>query len=116
MVTVGKHTRDTTNVRWACGDGVRLPLADQEADAMLALHCWPHFPDKGTALADWRRVLKPGAPMWIVHLQSRVAINNLHHHADDAVKEDRLRPVEELVRQVEGSGFRVLAAEDGRAR
>ncbi len=115
MLEAGRSVRGQ-RVRWLCADGARLPMEGESADGMLALHCWPHFPNKAAALGEWRRVLKPGAALWIVHLKSRAAINNLHRDAHEAVREDRLPTGDELARHLARGRFQPKAVEDGRSR
>lgn len=44
----------------AVADVTRLPLPDGSADAALAMHMLYHVPDPDAALAELRRVLRPG--------------------------------------------------------
>ncbi|WP_139275744.1 class I SAM-dependent methyltransferase [Mangrovactinospora gilvigrisea] len=47
----------------AVADIVRLPLADASVDAVLAMHMLYHVPDPDAALAELRRVLRPGGTL-----------------------------------------------------
>lgn len=53
----GARRRGVAGVR---GDATRLPICDASVDAVLALDALHHFPDQGGALAEARRVLRPG--------------------------------------------------------
>lgn len=43
-----------------CADAQAVPYPDDSADAVLAMHMLYHVPDLAKALAEFRRVLKPG--------------------------------------------------------
>jgi len=116
MVREGRLRRDHRRVAWVCGGAEALPLARGIADAVLALHVWPHIARKRVALREWRRALKPGGLLWIVHLMSRARVNAIHAGAPDPVRRDRLPPVGELRRLVERAGFRVTRTEDSEER
>ena len=45
---------------WLVFDADHLPFADQQFDALFAGEIVEHMPDVPVALAEWRRVLKPG--------------------------------------------------------
>jgi len=49
----------------AQGDAEALPLADTSIDAVYAFGVLHHTPDLTTALAEIRRVLRPGGMLWI---------------------------------------------------
>ena len=42
------------------GDAEALPLRDAAIDAVLAMHMLYHVPDRARAIAEMRRVLRPG--------------------------------------------------------
>jgi SAM-dependent methyltransferase len=46
----------------AVADAQALPLADHSVDAVLSLHMLYHVPDIERAIAELRRVLRPGGP------------------------------------------------------
>jgi ubiquinone/menaquinone biosynthesis C-methylase UbiE len=41
-------------------DGTRLPMPDQSIDVVVGRGVLHHLPDVGAALAEWRRVVRPG--------------------------------------------------------
>jgi SAM-dependent methyltransferase len=47
-------------------DAQRLPFADQAFDIVLAMHMLYHVPDRPLAIAELRRVLKPGGTALVV--------------------------------------------------
>ncbi|MDP6884540.1 MAG: class I SAM-dependent methyltransferase, partial [Rhodospirillales bacterium] len=48
------------NIAWTCGDGEALPLADASVDAYSTAFCIRNVTRVDAALAEARRVLKPG--------------------------------------------------------
>ena len=117
MLKEGRKARHTDGICWFCSTAGLLPMADESADMVVALHVWPHLPDKETTLNEWWRVLRPGGDMWITHLRPRSRINEIHSHASNPViHKDLLPPVEDLVSTVETAGFGVLETEDSGSR
>jgi demethylmenaquinone methyltransferase/2-methoxy-6-polyprenyl-1,4-benzoquinol methylase len=47
-------------ISWVCGDAERLPVADASVDAYTTAFCLRNVTDVPAALAEARRVLKPG--------------------------------------------------------
>jgi len=50
-----------------CGDGQALPFADDSFDAVLCVDVLEAMPDRPRALAEMRRVLKPGGQILLAH-------------------------------------------------
>ena len=48
------------------GDAAALPLADSAADVTLAPHMLYHVPDRRAAVAEFRRVTRPGGQLLVV--------------------------------------------------
>jgi ubiquinone/menaquinone biosynthesis C-methylase UbiE len=92
-------------VQWTAADAAELPLADAKADRIICFSAWPHFPEPRRALAEARRVLRPGGELCIWHAKSRAAINEIHAHAGGAVEHDRLPPAQHLARLAEAAGL-----------
>ena len=94
-------------------DGARLPFADARFDAALSTMTLCTIPDVGAALAEVRRVLKPGAEFHFAE----------HGRADDAATarlQARLTPVQRRVAGgchldraiddiITGAGFEIVA-------
>ena len=53
----------TTNAFPVAGDATRLPLADSSVDAAFLVTVFGEVPDRPAALAELRRVLKPGGKL-----------------------------------------------------
>lgn len=54
------------NARPVVGDAVRLPLADRSVDAAFLVFVLGEIPDRPAAMAELRRVLKPGGAVSIM--------------------------------------------------
>jgi ubiquinone/menaquinone biosynthesis C-methylase UbiE len=50
----------------AVADAARLPLADAVTDVVLAPHMLYHVPDRAAAVAEFRRVTRPGGQVLVV--------------------------------------------------
>ena len=60
----------------------QLPLADNCVDRLMANHMLYHVPDQAAALAEMRRVLKPGGRVMLA--TNAADANDLLHHAHSA--------------------------------
>lgn len=47
--------------------GDKLPFEDEEFDYVYGIHSFEHFPDQEKLLKEWRRVVKKGGIVAIVH-------------------------------------------------
>ena len=77
-------------------------------DAVVCYSCFPHFPDKESAVAHLASLTAPGGKLMISHGCSRDRINRVHESAGDAVREDRLPDMRTLERMLESNGFSVV--------
>ncbi|MCB1027714.1 MAG: class I SAM-dependent methyltransferase [Microthrixaceae bacterium] len=73
-------------VRWVALDGESVPLEDDSADTVVAAFTLCTIPDVGAALAEARRVLKPGG-------QLRYLEHGLHADPKVAAWQRRIEPV-----------------------
>ncbi len=60
MITAGRARRFSPEIVWAVGDAQRLPLSDASANAYVISFGIRNVTDISKALAEARRVLKPG--------------------------------------------------------
>jgi demethylmenaquinone methyltransferase/2-methoxy-6-polyprenyl-1,4-benzoquinol methylase len=60
MIRVGRERAGAAGIGWAVGDALALPLPDAAADAYLIAFGIRNTADLAKALAEARRVLKPG--------------------------------------------------------
>jgi arsenite methyltransferase len=58
--------RRETRVEYAIGDAVSLPYEDETFDAVIATQVYEYVPDMPAALAEARRVLRPGGRLLIL--------------------------------------------------
>jgi ubiquinone/menaquinone biosynthesis C-methylase UbiE len=65
LALLQKRLRDrrVANAVPVAADATRLPLAERSVDAAYLVAVFGEIPDRPTALAELRRVLKPGAPL-----------------------------------------------------
>jgi demethylmenaquinone methyltransferase/2-methoxy-6-polyprenyl-1,4-benzoquinol methylase len=60
MLRVGREKREATKIRWARGDGLRLPFPDEYFDAVTSAFLLRNVTDVPAILAEQRRVVRPG--------------------------------------------------------
>ncbi len=99
-------------VRVDCASFHPVPVEDGYFDIVLCFQVFPHFNDRRRALAEIRRVIKPGGTLWIAHLSSRAAINTLHHNAGDVVVSHMIPDEIEMRNLLAGEGFTVKMIQD----
>jgi ubiquinone/menaquinone biosynthesis C-methylase UbiE len=68
---------------------MRLPVRGASMDTVVCFAAFPHFEDKGAALKEIFRVLKPGGNIVVAHLLSRAELSR-HHGGHSAVSDDKL--------------------------
>ena len=99
--------------RWVRGDGQWLPFAAAGFDALTCHDSFAHFEDREQALREFRRVLRRGGRMLILHDLDRETINAIHRQAaHPRVRTHLLPPVEAMASLVATAGFEVLALAD----
>ena len=75
---------------FACLDVCRDDLGHGVLDVVLCFHCFPHFRDQAAALGNFRRALKPGGTLIVMHMAGSEHINSFHAGVDGPVRGDRL--------------------------
>ncbi len=65
------QARSPQGIPWLAADIHRLPLADNTADGILCFGVMQALADPAPALAELRRVLKPGGELWVDALNAR---------------------------------------------
>ena len=64
----GRASRRATPVSFAAADATRLPLADASVDVWCAAFVLRNVPDLDAALAEARRVLRPGGRLGVLEI------------------------------------------------
>ena len=77
-------------------DAKELSIKNNTFNKIICYSCFPHFPDKKKALLEIERTLKPGGHVFILHSNSRKAINDLHKNIGGAVGSDFLPREKEM--------------------
>jgi FkbM family methyltransferase len=97
---------------WMVAAIEKLPFADASFDALYASKVIEHVPDGDAALAEWRRVLRPGGTL-IVTTPNRARLLNRINHTTTPVSYERLVEFtcDELSAMFERNGFEVLKRE-----
>ena len=91
------------------GDAGRLPFRRAAFDALVSTEAFHWFPDQRAALAEFRRVLRPGGRLLLAVVNPRFALaGRLMQLASRVVGEPFYWPTaSEIRRQMEAAGFRV---------
>ena len=60
-----------------------MPLPDASVDMVICFSAFPHIADKKAAAREFYRVLRPAGRAYVLHIDGREKLNNLHdsHHA-----------------------------------
>jgi ubiquinone/menaquinone biosynthesis C-methylase UbiE len=96
-----------TDVRYVVTPGPELPFAEGEFDAVLNSGVLEHVGDEGAALAELRRVLRPGGRLFTYHLPNRYAYTEWLGRRLGRFHHDRTYTRHEASAVFERAGFRV---------
>ena len=99
---------------WVQGDACRLPFRDASFDAVVSTEAFHWFPDRRKALAEIRRVLRPGGQLLLALVNPRFALaGRVADVASRLAGEPFHWPTRrELARQVTAAGFHVDAQKE----
>ncbi len=100
------------NVNVVDADVSSLPFKESVFDMGVSFSAFAHFADKQKALDEAHRVLKPGAKMYIMHLQSSKELAAIHHRIGGVVDQDVLPASEKLRQMFEESNFSDIQIDD----
>ena len=110
--TAQERHGNVPGVRFLRCDAHRLPVRDASYGTVHCFSVYPHFDDPDRAIAEFRRVLRAGGSLCVLHLMDHMELNALHRDAGHAVAHDVLPPVKTLADTLTSSGYRVLHAEE----
>jgi len=112
MLKIGKRKYYCPPLFFVQADAQILPLKNDLFDIVICFALFPHIPDKLRALREFRRVLKPGGPLFVCHPMSREELNKFHAQVKGPVTEDFLPDCEEMDFLFSSSGFHGLFIRD----
>ena len=96
---------------WVSGDAGRLPFRDASFDAVVSTEAFHWFPDQRAALAEFRRLLRPGGRLLLALVNPRLAVTGrLLALVSRVVGEPfTWRTRREMCRMIAAAGFHVEA-------
>lgn len=98
---------------WLRGDGHVPPLAPASVDLITCHDSFAHLEDRLGALRMFRRVLRPGGHLLVLHDIPRERVNAIHGAAaSPRVRAHQLPPIEAVIPLVQAAGLTVIAALD----
>ena len=112
MIKKAKQRNLTDHVTVYCGSVNVVPTVDNYFDKVICFQVFPHFCDRVLSLNEIARVLKTGGDLWINHLLSKNAINELHHNASRVVTSHQIPSSDEMLRILTRNGFNVKGIRD----
>ena len=65
QLAVAREQTDDAGIAYHSADAGALPVPDGSADLVVFLNTLHHLPEPGAALAEARRILKPGGTIWV---------------------------------------------------
>jgi ubiquinone/menaquinone biosynthesis C-methylase UbiE len=113
MACAARRNFPAENINVIAADVSALPFTDRRFDLAVAFQSFPHFADKSKSLEEIHRVLKSGAAVWVVHLESSEELANHHRRHGGVVAGDVLPGPQEMTRLMTEHGFcRVVIRDD----
>ena len=112
MLRTAKTKYPAGRVRFLQADAHDLCLKEETVDAVICFSTFPHFDDQANVLREFRRVLKPGGHLNIVHFMSREEINEFHARVDGPVRKDALPDHDDMALLLKQTGFQDISIED----
>jgi SAM-dependent methyltransferase len=106
------------NVEWLQGHAEQLPVASSQFDILTCNNAFHLVQDAPAALAEFRRVLKPGGALVIVDWCRDFPLMKLRTvlmHVTDRQKR-QIRTLNELAKLIDDAGFTITRRERFRAR
>lgn len=113
MLRLGKTLHaPLPRIDYTQADGQRLPFPSGTFGSIHCFSVFPHFREPLAALAEFRRCLRPGGALCILHLMGHEQLNALHRDAGRVVARDVLPPVDALSDTLRNAGFDISHAEE----
>jgi ubiquinone/menaquinone biosynthesis C-methylase UbiE len=112
MLRTAKTKYPAGRVRFLQADAHHLCLREETFDAVICFSTFPHFHNQASVLREFRRVLKSGGQLSIIHFMSREEINAFHARVVGPVRKDMLPDHDDMARLLTRAGFRDISIED----
>lgn len=97
MLAQARKKSGDDNIRYVQGDLTATPFDQDYFDEIICYSCFPHILDKGAAILEMMRILKPGGRISICHTSSREDLNRMHHSLGGIVGNDILPDDETMI-------------------
>jgi ubiquinone/menaquinone biosynthesis C-methylase UbiE len=106
---LGHARARTRRTAWVCGDACRLPFRAGSFDAVVSTEAFHWFPDQRAALAEFRRLLRPGGLLLLALVNPRLAVTGRFLALASRVLGEPFvwRTRSEMRRMIAAAGFRV---------
>src|SRR4030042_4912137 len=111
MLAKARAKYPVKNVEYLHADIMDIPIYEEMFDSVVCYSSFPHFRDKHKALTEMKRVMKPGARVFICHTSSRDHINGIHSTLP-GMENDLLPNFDEMRTLFSNAGFTVLIIEE----
>jgi demethylmenaquinone methyltransferase/2-methoxy-6-polyprenyl-1,4-benzoquinol methylase len=94
-------------------DAIQLPFPALHFQSIICHNSFPHFPDKGSTLTEFFRVLTVEGQLIILHDAPREKVNAVHMHASDpTIHQDMLPGKDDMHTLFHNAGFEDINIED----
>jgi SAM-dependent methyltransferase len=105
MLKIAKEKHGDEQIRYVQGDIINTPFEDNSFDEVICNSCFPYFQDKGAAVREMMRILKPGGRVTVCHTASREDMNAMHRSFGGVVGEDMLPDDDKMKSMFQNAGF-----------
>jgi len=112
MLQIGNRKHDLPGLYFVQADAHHLCLKENRFSTIICMAFFPHLNDKAGALAEFRRILKPGGTLMVTHQMSREELNEFHKEVKGPVTKDLLPDEAGMRALFSGAGFKDLTIRD----
>ncbi|NMB35512.1 MAG: methyltransferase domain-containing protein [Firmicutes bacterium] len=112
MLQRAREKHGEKQIRYVTGDIAAAPFRENFFDEVICNSCFPHFQNKGAAVQEMFRILKPGGRAVVCHTMSREQLDSMHKALDSVVYNDRLPANDVMCSLFQQAGFDDLAISD----
>lgn len=106
MLQAGRRIGPTQFPGFVQAFAEQLPLRSASCDLILNYCVFPHLKARNLAVNEYKRVLKPGGSVLVIHPGGRRQTHQKHQEIGFPVAQDRLPPNVEILTLFENAGFR----------